>query len=170
LRALRTVFEPPCNIVPHAGLGAFTQLILRHFDRRSGVERIVATLRQDLEREHAPQMGQREVRQWLQATYDALTSHSPTMLYVTRDALLRGRQMTLAECFRMELGIVTRAIEEGDFSEGVRAHLVDKDRKPRWAPATLAEVRPERVRHFLSSPWRTQAHPLADLGVEQALA
>ncbi|MEM5341493.1 enoyl-CoA hydratase/isomerase family protein [Paraburkholderia azotifigens] len=159
LRALRTVFEPPCNIVPHAGLGAFTQLMMRHFDRRSGIERIVATLRQDLEREHA-----REVRQWLQATCDALTSHSPTMLYVTRDALLRGRQMTLAECFRMELGIVTRAIEEGDFSEGVRAHLVDKDRKPRWAPATLSEVRPERVRHFLSSPWRTQAHPLADLG------
>ncbi|CAD6552664.1 enoyl-CoA hydratase/isomerase family protein [Paraburkholderia sabiae] len=159
LRALRTVFEPPCNIVPHAGIGVFTQSIMRHFDRRSGIERIVATLRQDLEREHA-----REVRQWLQATYDALTSHSPTMLYVTRDALLRGRQMTLAECFRMELGIVTRAIEEGDFSEGVRAHLVDKDRKPRWAPATLAEVRPERVRHFLSSPWRAQAHPLADLG------
>jgi enoyl-CoA hydratase/carnithine racemase len=159
LRALRTVFEPPCNIVPHAGLGAFAQLILRHFDRRSGVERIVATLRQDLEREHP-----REVRQWLQAAYDAMTSHSPTMLYVTRDALLRGRQMTLAECFRMELGIVTRAIEEGDFSEGVRAHLVDKDRKPRWAPATLAEVRPERVRHFLASPWRADAHPLADLG------
>jgi hypothetical protein len=69
----------------------------------------------------------------------------------------------------MELGIVTRAIEEGDFSEGVRAHLVDKDRKPRWAPATLAEVRPERVRHFLSSPWRAPAHPLVGLGVEQAL-
>ncbi|MEM5385696.1 enoyl-CoA hydratase/isomerase family protein [Paraburkholderia phymatum] len=163
MRALRTVFEPPCNIVPHAGLGAFAQLILRHFDRRSGIERIVATLRQDLEREHP-----RELRQWLQAAYDAMTSHSPTMLYVTRDALLRGRQMTLAECFRMELGIVTRAIEEGDFSEGVRAHLVDKDRKPRWAPATLAEVRPERVRHFLASPWRTEAHPLADLGAQQA--
>ncbi|ACC74218.1 enoyl-CoA hydratase/isomerase family protein [Paraburkholderia phymatum] len=165
LHALRTVFEPPCNIVPHAGLRAFTQAIMRHFDRRSGIERIVATLRQDLEREHA-----REMRQWLQATCDALTSHSPTMLCVTRDALLRGRQMTLAECFRMELGIVTRAIEEGDFSEGVRAHLVDKDRKPRWAPASLAEVRPERVRHFLSSPWRTQAHPLASLGVEPAVA
>ncbi|MPW21670.1 enoyl-CoA hydratase/isomerase family protein [Paraburkholderia sp. CNPSo 3157] len=163
MRALRTVFEPPCNIVPHAGLGAFAQLILRHFDRRSGIERIVATLRQDLEREHP-----REVRQWLQSTYDAMTSHSPTMLYVTRDALLRGRQMTLAECFRMELGIVTRAIEEGDFSEGVRAHLVDKDRKPRWAPATLPEVRPEHVRQFLASPWRVDAHPLADLGAQQA--
>ncbi|MBC8735490.1 enoyl-CoA hydratase/isomerase family protein [Paraburkholderia sp. UCT31] len=159
--ALRAVFEPPCNIVPHAPLGALTQLILRHFDRRSGVERIVATLRQDLEREPP-----REVRQWLQATYDALTAHSPTMLHVTREALLRGRQMTLADCFRMELGIVKRSIEAGDFREGVRAQLIDKDRRPRWSPATLADVRPERVRHFLSSPWHGDAHPLAALGVE----
>lgn len=92
------------------------------------------------------------------------------MLHVTREALLRGRQMTLAECFRMELGIVTRAIEDGDFCEGVRAHLVDKDRKPRWAPATLAEVRPVTVLRFLSSPWRAVSHPLADLGAEQALS
>jgi enoyl-CoA hydratase/carnithine racemase len=159
LPALRAVFEPPCNIVPHAALGPFTQLIMRHFDRRASVERTVATLHHDLEREPP-----REVRQWLQATFDALTSHSPTMLHVTREALLRGRQMTLAECFRMELGIVSRAIEEGDFCEGVRAHLVDKDRQPRWAPMTLAEVRTERVRHFLTSPWRSEAHPLANLG------
>lgn len=165
LPALRAVFEPPCNVIPHAALGPFTQLILRHFDRRSGIERIVASLYHDLHREPP-----REVRQWLQSTYDALTTHSPTMLHVTREALLRGRQMTLAECFRMELGIVTRVIEEGDFCEGVRAHLVDKDRKPRWAPATLAEVRPERVRHYLSSPWRGDAHPLADLGEARAAA
>jgi enoyl-CoA hydratase/carnithine racemase len=158
LRLLRTVFEPPGNIVPHAGLGEFTQLIRRHFDWRSGIDRYVKTLRQDLDREPP-----REVRQWLQATYDAMTSHSPTMLCVTRDALLRGRQMTLSECFRMELGIVTHAIEECDFSEGVRAHLLDKDHKPRWAPATLADVRPERIQRFLSSPWHVNAHPLADL-------
>ncbi|WP_233835027.1 enoyl-CoA hydratase/isomerase family protein [Paraburkholderia sp. ZP32-5] len=162
LAALRAVFEPPCNIVPHAPLESLTPLIMRHFDRRSGVERIVATLRQDLEREP-----RREARQWLQATCDALTSLSPTMLHVTREALLRGRQMTLAECFRMELGIVKRAIDEGDFREGVRAQLIDKDRQPRWSPATLAEVRPERVRHFLASPWTDGAHPLAGLGAGQ---
>lgn len=163
MAALRGVFEPPCNIVPHAALGPFTQLISRHFDRRSSVERMVATLRHDLEREPP-----REVKQWLQSTCDALTGHSPTMLYVTREALLRGRQMTLAECFRMELGIVQRVIGEGDFCEGVRAQLIDKDRNARWAPATLAEVRPERVRHFLASPWKRDAHPLAGLGAEQA--
>ncbi|WP_260854475.1 enoyl-CoA hydratase/isomerase family protein [Paraburkholderia sp. BCC1884] len=163
MASLRAVFEPPCNIVPHAALEASTPLILRHFDRRSGVERMLATLRHDLEREPA-----RELKQWLQTAYDALASHSPTMLYVTREALLRGRQMTLAECLRMELGIVKRVIEEGDFCEGVRAQLIDKDRKPRWAPATLAEVRPERVRHLLASPWKKEAHPLAGLGEQAA--
>ncbi|HGL4256791.1 enoyl-CoA hydratase/isomerase family protein [Burkholderia dolosa] len=160
LAALRKVFEPPCNVVPHAALDSQLPWIVRHFDKRSGVERIVATLKQDLARDELP----REQRQWLQATLDALAAHSPTMLSVTREALLRGRQMTLAESFRMELGIVARAIEEGDFREGVRAHLIDKDRKPRWAPASLVELRAERVRHFLTSPWKLCAHPLADLG------
>jgi hypothetical protein len=86
------------------------------------------------------------------------------MLEVTREALLRGRHATLAESFRMELGIVVHAIEEGDFCEGVRAHLVDKDRTPRWTPATLADLREPRVQQFLASPWRAQEHPLADLG------
>ncbi|WP_323121268.1 enoyl-CoA hydratase/isomerase family protein [Burkholderia alba] len=163
LKALRAVFEPPCNVVPHAALDGQLPWIVRHFDKRSGVERIAATLRQDLARDELS----REQRQWLQATLDALLGHSPTMLNVTRDALLRGRQMTLAESFRMELGIVVRAIEEGDFCEGVRAHLVDKDRKPRWAPASLVEVRAERARHFLTSPWKADAHPLAGLGAAE---
>ncbi|CAJ0813088.1 1,4-dihydroxy-2-naphthoyl-CoA synthase [Ralstonia wenshanensis] len=159
MQALRRVFEPPCNVVPHAPLAQATPWVLRYFDRRSSVDRIVATLRESLEREQA-----REPRQWLQATLDAMTSHSPTMLHVTREALLRGRQLSLAECFQMELGIVARGIQDGDFCEGVRAHLVDKDHRPGWAPATLPQVRPERVRHFLTSPWRAEGHPLAGLG------
>ncbi|AOI73940.1 enoyl-CoA hydratase/isomerase family protein [Burkholderia ubonensis] len=160
LAALRRVFEPPCNVVPHAALDSQLPWIVRHFDKRSTVERTVATLTQELARDELS----REHRQWLQSTLDALLGHSPTMLAVTREALLRGRQMTLAESLRMELGIVARAIEEGDFREGVRAHLVDKDRKPRWAPASLVELRAERVRHFLTSPWKLPAHPLVELG------
>jgi enoyl-CoA hydratase/carnithine racemase len=159
LTALRPVFAPmESHNIQKATLPAYTPLICRHFDRRAGIEQIVNTLSADIDRD-PPQ----QEREWLQAALDALTHYSPTMLMVTREALLRGRQMALAECFRMELGIVARAIGEGDFLEGVRAHLVDKDRKPRWAPATLVEVRPERVQHFLASPWRSEAHPLVDL-------
>ncbi|MBV8260913.1 MAG: enoyl-CoA hydratase/isomerase family protein, partial [Paraburkholderia sp.] len=159
---LREVFVAPCHEAVEGALASLTllmPLIVRHFNRRLSVEQIVASLLADRECAYS-----QPERAWLEATLEALTHYSPTMLVVTREALLRGRQMTLAECFRMELGIVGRAIEEGDFSEGVRAHLVDKDRKPRWAPATLVEVSSERVRHFLASPWRGEAHPLADLG------
>ncbi|MFX1674190.1 enoyl-CoA hydratase/isomerase family protein [Paraburkholderia sp. A2WS-5] len=170
LAALRAVFDmapdaPGASGVssessaPASALAARAPLIARHFVRRARVEQIVDTLRADLEHEQPE-----DVRAWLAATLEALTHYSPTMLEVTREALLRGRQMTLAESFRMELGIVVRAIEEGDVCEGVRAHLVDKDRKPRWAPATLAELRDERVQHFLCSPWREETHPLAALG------
>ncbi|CAM2184100.1 3-hydroxyisobutyryl-CoA hydrolase [Paraburkholderia sacchari] len=167
LAALRAVFDvsgeasgaSDVSSAPASALAARAPLIERHFVRRARVEQIVASLKADLEHEQPE-----DVRAWLEATLEALTHYSPTMLEVTREALLRGRQMTLAENFRMELGIVARAIEEGDFCEGVRAHLVDKDRKPRWAPATLAELREERVQHFLCSPWREETHPLADLG------
>lgn len=163
LESLRNVFEPPGNVIPHALLASSAPLVLRHFERHSSIERTVDSLRRDLDA--GPP---REVRQWLDATLDALNAHSPTMLHVTREALFRGRRMTLAECFRMELCIGRRAIEDGDFREGVRALLIDKDNRPRWTPAALPEVRAERVKHFLTSPWRLDAHPLIDLGVDAA--
>lgn len=159
--ALRRVFDAPCHDARAGALEPNAALVAQYFERSRTVEQIVEALQTDL----ANESGASEVQQaWRRATLEALTHYSPTMLEVTREALLRGRQMTLAESFRMELGIVARAIEEGDFCEGVRAHLVDKDRTPRWAPATLTELRPERIRHFLASPWRSDAHPLAGLG------
>lgn len=160
LASLRQVFEPPGNVVPYTPITSYAPLVARHFEPGFSVDRTLASMLRELESQPS-----REIRNWLQATIEALRANSPTMLYVTQEALSRGRHMTLADCFRMELAIACRAIEDGDFREGVRALLIDKDNKPRWAPATLSEVRPERVRYFLTCPWRKEAHPLADLGV-----
>jgi enoyl-CoA hydratase len=36
-----------------------------------------------------------------------------------------------------------------DVFEGIRAAVVDKDRQPRWQPATLADIAPDAIdRHF----------------------
>jgi enoyl-CoA hydratase/carnithine racemase len=159
LTALRDVFTPPGNVTPPSALTGQLPWITRHFGERQSVPQIVETLRADLAQDALPP----EQRHWLQTTLDALTSHSPTMLAVTREALLRGRNMTLADSFRMEIGIVSRTIGEGDFCEGVRAHLIDKDHQPRWLPATLAEVDDARVRHYLTPPWEPHEHPLRTL-------
>ncbi|MEM5389627.1 enoyl-CoA hydratase/isomerase family protein [Paraburkholderia phymatum] len=157
--ALRTVFEPPANVIPHAALSDVLPLVTRHFNERWTVDEIGTSLSDACERETS-----QGVLQWCRSTFGALSTHSPTMLKVTRDALLRGRGRSLAECFRMELDMVSRAVPDGDFLEGVRAHVIVKDRKPCWLPPTLADVKDDRVRHFSTALWRSDAHPLADLG------
>lgn len=159
LERLREAFVPPASPRAPATIEAFVPAIEKHFSARLAVDEMAASLASALIANPSTEM-----RPWLQAALDALHGYSPTMLHVTREALLRGRQVTLADAYRMELGIVSRAIEEGDFREGVRAHLVDKDRAPRWQPSSLGEVRLERVAHFLNSPWPSDTHPLADLG------
>ena len=60
-----------------------------------------------------------------------------------------ARTWDFETCMRAEFRIVSRVIQGHDFYEGVRAVIVDKDNKPRWQPATLAEVSEAEVeRHF----------------------
>ena len=74
--------------------------------------------------------------------------------------------MNLADCFRMELGMVLHCFEQGDFREGVRALLVDKDNAPRWNPARLEDVTEEMIAAFFIDTWAGATHPLADLETE----
>ena len=118
----------------------------------------VAAILASLRAEQAP--GHRE---WAMRTAAALERASPTMLEVTFEQLRRGANLTLAECFRMELNIVHACFDHGDFAEGVRAMIVDKDRSPRWNPATLAEVDAAAVQRFFAPRWTPARHPLAHL-------
>ena len=147
-RTLREIFQPSTFSMPAPAIRDSVPLIKHYFGSDSTVSDIIHNLTQGLEHYKSG-----EAKRWIGETLEALKQHSPTMLCVAREAMLRGRKMTLAECMRMELGIISQVIEEGDFLDGVRAHLIEKDRKPRWTPATICEVRKERVRYILSNPW-----------------
>lgn len=79
---------------------------------------------------------------------DAIEAKSPTSVKVTLAALRRAKGHTLDEALAQEYRTGLRFLEAPDFREGIRAQVVDKDRNPRWNPATLADVAPEQVERF----------------------
>jgi enoyl-CoA hydratase/carnithine racemase len=102
-------------------------------------------------------------RPWAEATLAGLGQRSPTLLKVTLEQLRRGRGMTLADCFRMELNLVNACFDQGDVREGIRARIVDKDNQPRWHPPRLEDVDRAAVEAFFAPRWTPAGHPLASL-------
>ena len=56
------------------------------------------------------------------------------------ESLRRVRGLSLEQALEQEYRVGLRFLDGPDFREGIRAQVVDKDRNPRWKPATLAEV------------------------------
>ncbi|RZC40565.1 3-hydroxyisobutyryl-CoA hydrolase, mitochondrial, partial [Asbolus verrucosus] len=91
--------------------------------------------------------------EWASDTIKQLCKMSPTSLKVTMKQLEYGSKMTLEECLQMEYRIAVNCLANKDFYEGVRALLVDKDKKPVWNPAKLSDVTPTLVEsHFAKLP------------------
>jgi enoyl-CoA hydratase len=65
--------------------------------------------------------------------------------------LTRARGGTLREALQQELRSGTGLAARPDFTEGIRAQLVDKDRRPRWDPPTLEQVDPAVVAAVLDT-------------------
>ncbi len=77
---------------------------------------------------------------WAKAQADTVLRMSPTALKLTLRALRAGAHLDIADALRQEYRIVCATKAGHDFYEGIRAQLIDKDRSPRWQPASLAEV------------------------------
>lgn len=79
-----------------------------------------------------------------------ITGRSPTAQVVTLRALRSAATLpSLRHALDQEYRIVCQRLADPDFAEGIRAQVIDKDRKPRWNPTTLAGVDPAFVdRHF----------------------
>lgn len=70
-----------------------------------------------------------------------LAELSPTALAVTLDAVREARGGDLREALIGEYRrVMWFATNHPDLAEGIRAQLVDKDRAPKWRPATVGEL------------------------------
>ncbi len=71
----------------------------------------------------------------------ALAKKAPLPLKVAFEQLRRGKSYrSLKEALIVEYRLATRMIRRPDFSEGIRAAVIDKDRAPQWQPRSLGEV------------------------------
>ncbi|MDB5798452.1 MAG: 3-hydroxyisobutyryl-CoA hydrolase [Paucimonas sp.] len=94
---------------------------------------------------------------------ELMAQRSPLMSCVTLEQLHRARQQTVAQCLRMERGMMRRSFENGEVLEGIRARVIDRDHAPRWQHASIEQVQAGEVARFFDSPWPAHAHPLRDL-------
>ncbi len=78
-------------------------------------------------------------------TADILLTKSPTSLKVTFEALQRGKKLDFDACMQQEYYLVREFIQSHDFSEGIRAVLIDKDQQPKWQPDNLHGVTPDMI-------------------------
>ncbi|WP_406005250.1 enoyl-CoA hydratase/isomerase family protein [Streptomyces sp. NBC_00637] len=84
-------------------------------------------------------------------TAEILLTRSPTTLKVTLVALRRARRLcTLERVLEQEYRVSCAALTTPDLVEGIRAQVIDKDRRPRWSPATLAEVTEADVERYFT--------------------
>ncbi|GAM18943.1 hypothetical protein SAMD00019534_021180, partial [Acytostelium subglobosum LB1] len=109
------------------------------FDRifsKGSVEEIVAALEKD-------------GSEWAKQTIAVLNTMSPTALKVVHRQIINGSKLpNLAECLKMEMRMAATFVRNNDFFEGVRALLVDKDKNPKWQPATLSQVTDAMVNKY----------------------
>jgi enoyl-CoA hydratase/carnithine racemase len=150
---VRRVLESLAAEPPAAPLRPLRSAIDAHFSLPT-VTGILASLECEAGGEHAA---------WAEQTAKLMRNRSPTMMAVALRQLQLGSSMSLADCFRMELGMVQQCFEQGDFVEGVRALIIDKDNAPRWQPARLDDVTAASVDAFFRPRWRGTDHPLAHL-------
>jgi len=96
-------------------------------------------------------------------TIQTLRTRAPLSLKITLEQLQRGRGQDLDFCLNQEFHLSQNFLKNPNFQEGIRAALIDKDKKPQWSPSCLDAVtsqmidsyfhthgRPDLLRHW---PW-----------------
>ena len=77
---------------------------------------------------------------WARSQLEAMRPKSPISSKVSFRLLAASHPATIADDFVTEYRVARRQVMTHDFSEGVRAVIVDKDNKPAWSPGALEGV------------------------------
>jgi len=102
--------------------------------------------------------------QWLEVAQKSFDAGSPITAHICFRQVKEYHRLSLADCFRLELTLSVRSALLGEFEEGVRSRLVDKDGNPKWMFNSVSEVDKSVIDTLFTSLWSQEEHPLAQLG------
>lgn len=152
LSDLLTSFEEESNeLLPDSKLTEHKALInevTKYEDLNDIVDAIVAVESED---------------KWFSRSQKSLKHGSPLSATLAFYQLQKGKSLSLADCFRMELNLSVKSGKFGEFVEGVRALLIDKDNSPKWSFSSIEMVDKKTIDWFFESKWSKEQHPLAGI-------
>lgn len=96
-------------------------------------------------------------------TKEIIEQKSPTALKVTHAALRRAEKSDLAGALRNEESAAHRMLRGREFTEGIRAQIIDKDKRPQWTPSRLDEVNSAEIDAHFVPPKDQHVVPSASL-------
>ncbi len=116
-----------CMTPPDAPLAQHA-VLLDHATQETQVEGVIAALEED-------------ASDFARQAAAKILGNSPTSVKTAHELLKRAAAAdSLEVCLRNEFRAACSLLDSHDLYEGIRAAIIDKDRRPRWRPATLAEV------------------------------
>lgn len=135
-QVLRTFERESTNVMPPSEIRNRRDAIQQMMDAddlASQVERITAYDGDD---------------EWFQRAAKTAKAGSPTTMAILERQLRETRLDGLKAVFDKELNLSIRCLQKGEFAEGIRALLIDKDKNPRWRYPSLRAMDPDWVESF----------------------
>jgi hypothetical protein len=98
--------------------------------------------------------------EWESLLIKSILSACPTSLGIIYALWEKAKNWNVAESFYNDWFVATQCGKNGNFQEGVRALLIDKDNKPQWKPATVKELSTAHIEAHFVSPREDGKNPL----------
>ncbi len=141
---------------PHAGVNQ----VLRRFERGGEAQKPPSPVREHFDVIQALTDGDSLIEvvdnlaayagddEWLLKAVKTVAKASPTSLTLHWRHYHRSAHDSLSQVFDKELQMSRRCLLMGEFAEGVRALLIDRDLQPRWQFPDLQSVDPDWIDQF----------------------
>ena len=89
------------------------------------------------------------VNEYVKGWYKALSTRCPTSIHVIHYLLsVLPPSNSLSEALHMDFQIACKMMRRDDFSEGVRAVLIDKDHSPIWSPDKIEFITENEIENI----------------------